>query len=53
MVSNLDRSEWAAAALRHFQCITGTDWEDSGVCSRNGFLSTPSEAKVSGFHGLL
>jgi hypothetical protein len=29
MVSNLDRSEWAAAALRHFQCITGTDWEDS------------------------
>jgi hypothetical protein len=28
-VTNKDRAEWAAAALRHFQCITGTDWEDS------------------------
>jgi hypothetical protein len=26
---NGDRAEWAAAALRHFQCITGTDYEDS------------------------
>ena len=23
------RAEWAAAALRHFQCITGTDFEDA------------------------
>jgi hypothetical protein len=22
------RAEWAGAALRHFQCITGTDYED-------------------------
>jgi hypothetical protein len=28
-VTNKDRAEWAGAALRHFQCITGTDWEDS------------------------
>jgi hypothetical protein len=27
-VTNKDRAEWAAAALRHFQSITGTDWED-------------------------
>jgi hypothetical protein len=26
---NNDRSEWAAAALRHFQCTTGTDFEDA------------------------
>jgi hypothetical protein len=26
---NGDRAEWAAAAIRHFQCITGTDWEDA------------------------
>lgn len=25
---NDDRAEWAAAALRQFQCITGTDYED-------------------------
>lgn len=24
-----DRAEWAAAALRHFQCTTGTDYEDA------------------------
>jgi hypothetical protein len=27
-VTNKDRAEWATAALRHFQSITGTDWED-------------------------
>lgn len=26
---NGDRAEWAAAALRHFQCIIGCDYEDS------------------------
>jgi len=26
---NNDRAEWAAAALRHFQCITGTEYEDA------------------------
>jgi hypothetical protein len=26
---NGNRAEWAAAALRHFQCITGCDYEDS------------------------
>jgi hypothetical protein len=26
---NGDRAEWAAAALRHFQCVTGCDYEDS------------------------
>jgi hypothetical protein len=29
MVTNLDRAEWAAASLRHFQCITGTEYEDA------------------------
>jgi hypothetical protein len=29
MVSNLDLAEWAAAALRHFQCVTGTEHEDA------------------------
>jgi hypothetical protein len=23
------RAEWGAAASRHFQCSTGTDWEDA------------------------
>jgi hypothetical protein len=27
--TNHDRAEWAAAALRHFQCTTGTDYEDA------------------------
>ena len=27
--TNHDRAEWAAAALRHFQCTTGTDYADS------------------------
>ena len=26
---NGDRAEWAAATLRHFQCMTGCDYEDS------------------------
>src|SRR4051812_22225491 len=26
---NADRAEWAAAALRHFQCTTGTDYADT------------------------
>jgi hypothetical protein len=43
---NNDRAEWAAAALRHFQCITGTDYEDAlgdllgdlmHWCDRNNF----------------
>jgi hypothetical protein len=29
MPTNLDRAEWAAAALRHFQCTTGTDYDDA------------------------
>jgi hypothetical protein len=42
---NNDRAEWAAAALRHFQCTTGTDYEDTisdllgdlmHWCERNG-----------------
>jgi hypothetical protein len=28
-VTNKDRAEWAAAALRHFQCTTGTDYDDA------------------------
>jgi hypothetical protein len=43
---NGDRAEWAAAAIRHFQCHTGTDWEDAVAdllcdlihfCDREGF----------------
>ena len=43
---NDDRAAWAAAALRHFQCTTGTDDEDALVdllgdllhwCDRNTF----------------
>ena len=43
---NADRAEWAAAALRHFQCTTGTDYEDAPGdllcdlmhwCDRNNF----------------
>jgi hypothetical protein len=26
---NDDRAEWAASALRQFQCATGTDYEDA------------------------
>lgn len=26
---NDDRAEWAASALRHFQCTTGADYEDA------------------------
>jgi hypothetical protein len=26
---NDDRAEWAAAALRHFQCTTGTDYDNA------------------------
>jgi hypothetical protein len=26
---NDDRAEWAASSLRHFQCITGADFEDA------------------------
>ena len=26
---NDDRAEWAASTIRHFQCITGTDYEDA------------------------
>jgi hypothetical protein len=29
--TNADRAEWAADALRHFQCTTGTDDEDALV----------------------
>ena len=29
MPTNLDRAESAAAALRHFQCTTGTDYDDA------------------------
>jgi hypothetical protein len=29
MPTNLDRAEWAAAALRHFQCTTGSDYDDA------------------------
>jgi hypothetical protein len=28
---NDDRAEWAAAALDHFQCTTGTDYESAIV----------------------
>jgi hypothetical protein len=43
---NNDRAEWAASALRQFQCVTGTDYEDSlgdllcdlmHWCDRNNF----------------
>jgi hypothetical protein len=43
---NGDRAEWAGAALRHFQCVTGTDYEDAlgdllcdlmHWCDRNNF----------------
>ena len=43
---NGDRAEWAGAALRHFQCSTGTEYEDSlgdllcdlmHWCDRNNF----------------
>jgi|CZKX01.1.fsa_nt_gi hypothetical protein len=29
MPTNLDRAEWAAAALRHFQSTTGTDCDNA------------------------
>lgn len=43
---NDDRAEWAACALRHFQCTTGSDYEDAlgdllcdlmHWCDRNNF----------------
>jgi hypothetical protein len=43
---NAARAEWAAAAIRHFRCTTGTDWEDAlgdllcdlmHFCDREGF----------------
>jgi hypothetical protein len=43
---NADRAEWAGSALRHFQCTTGTDYEDAlgdllgdlmHWCDRNNF----------------
>jgi len=43
---NNDRAEWAACAIRHFQCQTGTDWTDAvcdllcdlmHFCDREGF----------------
>jgi len=34
---NNDRAEWAACCIRHFQCQTGTDWEDA-VCDLLGDL---------------
>ena len=43
---NGERAEWAAAALRHFQCTTGTEWQDAvsdlladlmHLCDREGF----------------
>ena len=43
---NDDRAEWAASALRQFQCVTGTDYEDAlrdllgdlmHWCDRNDF----------------
>ena len=43
---NNDRAEWAASALRQFQCVTGTDYEDAlgdllgdlmHWCDRNNF----------------
>lgn len=27
--TNRDRAEWAVSALRHFQCTTGTDYQDN------------------------
>ncbi len=41
--TNKDRAAWAAAALRHYQSITGTDWEDSLgdlLCDLMHFAST-------------
>lgn len=26
---NDERAEWAAASLRHFQCVTGADYDDA------------------------
>jgi hypothetical protein len=43
---NAKRAEWAASSIRHFQCHTGTDWEDAAAdmicdlmhfCDREGF----------------
>lgn len=43
---NEARAEWAASCLRHFQCQTGTDWDDVPAdllcdlmhfCDREGF----------------
>jgi hypothetical protein len=43
---NDGRAKWAGAALRHFQCTTGTDWDEGPAdllgdlmhwCDRNGF----------------
>jgi hypothetical protein len=43
---NDNRAEWASTAIRHFQCTTGTDWEDAvcdllcdlmHFCDREGF----------------
>jgi hypothetical protein len=43
---NRGRAQWAGAALRHFQCVTGADYEDAlgdllanlmHWCDRNNF----------------
>ena len=26
---NDERAEWAASCIRHFQCLTGADWDDA------------------------
>lgn len=54
---NTDRAEWAAAALRHFQCATGTDDHDAPAdlicdlmhwCDRTGldFEETLARARM-------
>lgn len=56
---NADRAEWAAAAFRHFQCVTGCDYEDSlrdlladlmHWCDRNNFDFELALFRAQGHH---
>ncbi len=56
---NADRAEWAASTLRHFQCTTGSDYEDAlgdllgdlmHWCDRNNFDFELALERARGHH---
>jgi len=57
---NGKRAEWAASCIRHFQCHTGTDWEDAvsdllcdlrHFCDREGFDFSYESARAQMHYG--